>query len=305
MSNSQNKNKYPSFTVGITTCYGDASIIETVKSIRGQRDVGKFRFIIVADRVPISKTLKKALHKYKVELIENSTEGSQIKKQKQILEKTDTEILIFTQDDVLYKPYAFNKILRAFANDPKLTMLSVRNQHVKPQTFFEDVINVGTRIANNIARAWNSGDNYLSCVGRCIAMKTSWLKKNITVPEVVATTDAFYYFSNKNQGGKFKYLPDAEVFFRNPQNITEHLRKSSRFQYSEMEMNQYFGDLSKYYAVPKTIAIKAVAAEFTKKPVQTVCYLAVNLYTKINRLRPCKVLNPIWEVDLSTKNISN
>jgi len=113
------------------------------------------------------------------------------------------------------------------------------------------------------------------------------------------------YFSNKNQGGKFKYLPDAEVFFRNPQNITEHLRKSSRFQYSEMEMNQYFGDLSKYYAVPKTIAIKAVAAEFTKKPVQTVCYLAVNLYTKINRLRPCKVLNPIWEVDLSTKNISH
>ena len=47
------------FTVGIITCYGDDSILDTVKSIRASRGVGKFRFVIIADRNPIKPALKK------------------------------------------------------------------------------------------------------------------------------------------------------------------------------------------------------------------------------------------------------
>ena len=296
----------PTLTVGITTCYGDESIIETVRFIRGQRRIGDFRFIIVADRVPIKDHIKSQLKKYNVELIENKIEGSQIKKQKQILALTNSDIIILTQDDVVYRPYDFSKIIKAFEKEDGLTMASVRNQHLEPISFFEDVLNVGTRIANNIAGYWRQGDNYLANVGRCMAFRTKFLKEHFSVQESVATTDACYYFSNKYAGGKFKYLYKLAVYFRNPQNMTEHLRKSSRFQYSMLEMARYFDkeNLEREYRIPLRVKVVATLEEFFKKPIKTALYFGDRIYTTINRLKPTKVLNPIWEVDVSTKKIS-
>ena len=184
-------------------------------------------------------------------------------------------------------------------------MVSVRNQHLKPMSFFENVINVGTRIANNMTKDWNAGDNYLANIGRCMAFRTKFLKKNISVPEGIATTDAYYYFSNKFSGGKFKYLPSVAVYFRNPQNMTEHLRKSSRFQYSKLEMARYFDKekLEKEYKIPLSIKVSATLKELFKSPIKTILYFVIRLYTIVKRLRPQKVLNPIWEVDVSTKEI--
>lgn len=303
MTNSQSDNL--SFTVGITTCYGDDSMLETVKSIRAQKGIEDFRFIIVADRVPISARIKKEFKKYNVELIENKTEGSQIKKQKQILALTATDIIILTQDDVLYKPGAFSEILRTFRQNPEVTLVSVRNQHLSPLTFFESLLNVGTRIASNITKSWRKSDNYLACVGRCMAFRTKWLKEKIKVPESVATTDAYYYFSNKFAGGKHIYLPNVAVYFRNPQNMMEHLRKSSRFQYSELEMTRYFDkeELEKEYSIPLNVKVIATLKELFRSPVKTTLYFGIRLYTIVKRLRPAKVLNPIWEVDVSTKKI--
>src|SRR5689334_1406912 len=87
-------NKKLSLTVGITTCYGDVSILETVKSVRESKGVEKFEFIIIADRVPLSEEIKKGLKKYEVKFIENKKEAGQVEKHKQILAMTKTDILV-------------------------------------------------------------------------------------------------------------------------------------------------------------------------------------------------------------------
>jgi hypothetical protein len=294
-----------SITVGITTCYGAESILDTVRSVRGSRGVGDFRFVIVADRVPLTLALKHSLADYNVELIENEDEGSQFTKQKQILAACTSDIIVFTQDDVLFEPYTLANIVQQFVREPQTTFVSIRNQPVQATSRFEAALNSGTAIANRIARRWRQGDNYLSVIGRCMAFRTSWLKKNMVLKDEVVSSDAYCYFENKRKGGVYRFLPQVAVLFKNPQNIHEHLRKSSRFQHSALEMSRYFGNLDQEYIIPKHLAVQAFFEELGKHPFATLMYCGIYLYTRCLKTKPAATLTPTWEVDLSTKKVTH
>lgn len=291
-----------SLTVGITTCYGDESILQTVKSIRNSQGIKDFRFIIIADRIPISEKIKKELKKYKVELIENRVESGQMKKKKQILARTKSDILLFTNDDVLLSKNAIKKMLERFEKHPDTTLISIRNQPVKATSLFEEIISVGTNTAARIAKHWNNGDNFLSVIGRFEAARVPHLKK-FRMPIQIATSDAFLYFENKRLGGRYEYIPEASVYFKNPQNMKEHLRKSSRFQFSKLEMSKYFKNLDEEYNVPLFVQLRAIFEQFIKDPIKFTLYIVVLIYTRIMRSKPKDVLDAVWEVDLSTKKI--
>lgn len=303
MKNSLNnmRTKKLSLTVGITTCYGDISILETVRSVRASKGVGQFDFIIVADRVPISDEIKKGLKKYNVRLIENMKESGQVEKQRQIRKLAKTDITVFTQDDILLDPNTLAEVVKRFAKNPKTTMISIPYKPVKATNFFENVLNVGTNIVNKTVKFWHNGDNYLSVIGRFIAFRTDTLNK-FRMP-AIAISDAYYYLENKKMGGTYEYLSDVSVYFKNPQNMSEHLRKSSRFQFAELEMSHYFEDVSKEFIIPKSAIIKGVIKEFLENPINSTFYIAVYAYTRILKMKSSAVLNPIWEVDISTKKI--
>lgn len=295
--------KQLSLTVSITTCYGDNSILDTVKSIRNSKGVGKFRFIIVADRVPINPWLKKQLKKYDVELIENKKEASQVTKQRQILKIVKSDLILFTQDDILLKPNTLKTVVDRFEKNSGTDFISILNEPVKPTNFFEGCLNIGTNIANRIAKYWNSGDNYLSVIGRFMIFRTDFIKKNIKLEDSVATSDTYYYFATKTVKGQYEYLPEVGVLFKNPQNMREHLRKSSRFQFSKDEMSQYFKNLNSAYQAPKLVIARAMIEEFLRNPGRLICYMGIFAYTRILKMKPQYVLNAIWEVDTSTKKV--
>ncbi|MBI2611530.1 glycosyltransferase [Candidatus Gottesmanbacteria bacterium] len=297
------KNQKLTLTVGFTTCYGDESILDTVHSIRNSKGIGKFRFIIVADRNPIKPKVKKELKKLNVELIENKYESGQMPKKKQIIAKCNTDILLLTNDDVLFDSYAIARIMERFKLHPQTTFISIHNKAIAPTHPIEDILTVGTRIANRIAYLWKKGDNYLSVIGRCEAIRTEFLKSWAEIPDDVATTDAYFYFANKKNGGKYEYIPTVSVYFKNPQSIKEFMRKSSRFQYSKKEMSSYFGNLDKEYKIPRLTIFQALLEELFSHPLKTIAYFFIFTISRFAKLNPSRVLNANWEIDLSTKKI--
>lgn len=291
-----------SLTVGITTCYGDPSILDTVKSVRASRGVDDFRFIIVADSVPISGAIKEELKKYRVELVENKEVAGQVPKKKQIIEKAKSDVIIFTQDDVLFEQDTVASILNRFERNSKTKLISIRKQPIASESFFEDTTKVGTRVINRIARRWNGGDNYLATVGRCMAVRTDWVRR-YNLPDNVISSDAYFYFENKRLGGGFEYLPNVAVFYRKPGSLKEHHRKSIRFQYQRKEMTKYFGDVGQFYEIPKMILFRAVLSEFVSRPIHMIVYLSIYAYTHLFKQDMKKALTPVWEVDYSTKKL--
>lgn len=295
---------YLTLTVGITTCYGGASILETVKSIRSSEEVGKFRFILIADRTPIEPSVLKQLLKLGVEVIWNKKEGSQFKKKKQILRLCDTDLIVFSNDDVLFGKDTLQTVIAEFQNNPHITLISVKNQPIPSDSLVERAISVGTNVVNRVVSLWNNGDNYLSVIGRFEATRTNWVKKYFELHDDVVSSDQYLYFENKRHGGVYKYLPNVSVYFRNPQTITEHLRKSSRFQHSKAEMSKYFGYVAKDYVIPRSVFLEAVIREWFSNPFFFLMYIVISFYTRFFRISPKESLNPNWQVDLSTKQLT-
>lgn len=292
------------FVVGITTCYGHPQLVESVKSLRLSQNVDKdFRVIVVADSVKLSDEIKGDLLKLGAELIENAYESSAFAKQMQILDLVTEKYIILTQDDVLFHPLTLFKVLEQLESG-NATFVGVKNEPIKPRSLLEGGISVATTLCNSIAMYFNNGDNYLACLGRLMAFETDYLKKMYVERDSVSL-DAYLYFENKKMGGKYVCLWDYPLYFRAPQNILEHLRKSSRFQYSNAELVSYkrFGDLSKEYKLPLPAIIRGALLEFIRTPIYFTIYCFIFLYTRIFRESLNKSLNANWEVDTSTKDI--
>ncbi len=290
-------------TVGIPTCYGGQSLVETVRSLRASKFEENFEILIEADRTSWTNGVKTALKDMGVKSHWNTVEGSQCKKLKQIINKTKSDIFIFTQDDIIFDRQTLNEIHNAFSKDPKLTMTGIRVLPLKPVTFFEGIMGVMLETVDRIVTSWNDGDNYLMANGRCLAFKTSFLKK-FRISDKLINTDAFMYFENKSLKGKFSALKEAKVFIRTPQTIKDQIGPSSRFQYSKEEMSYYFtSDLSKEYKIPVKVLIVAAFKQFISSPVNFSLYFLIYIYTRLKKQSKEKALRTLWKIDSSTKQV--
>lgn len=289
-------------TVGLSTCYGGESLLATVNSIRKSKDGESIDITIEADRTPIKENVMSGLKKLGAKVHWNSVEGSQFKKVKQMVDACKSDIYISTQDDVIFDKDTVKEITRAFQEDPKLTMVGIRIFPLPPVTFFESAMASMLRIVDSIAQKWNKGDNHLSSSGRCLAFRATHIKK-FRIPQTIVNGDMFFYLENKHLGGKFKLLKNAKVFIRCPQHLKDQVAPSSRYLYSKEEMKNYFeASLEDEYKIPHLAILPALVEELAIRPVSTVTYLMIRVYTFIFRQPKKVVANPVWKVDASTKS---
>lgn len=299
--NKENTNYSTEFTVGITTCYGGPSLVETAQSILQSTGVPLFRFIIIADRTPIQPFVKAELERLGVELYWNETPGGIFTKLKEMRAMITTDILVLTQDDVRFTEDTLQKLLQPFKYNPRLTLAGSRILSKNPTTFFEKVMGTMLSIVRFVGRTWRAGDNFLTASGRCIAYRTEHLKK-FRLPDKIVNCDMFSYLENKRLKGFYQYVDASHVYIAPPQRLKEQLKPSSRFQYAKTEMRENFDySLTHEFKIPVALIIRTTALEFIRHPILTLSYLCTFLYTRIRRIPQKSALNPFWSPELSTK----
>ena len=70
------KTQHSTITVGIPTCYGGQSLVETVRSIRKAKNGNTVRIMIIADRTPITPVVADALIKLHGTFVESGRRKS-------------------------------------------------------------------------------------------------------------------------------------------------------------------------------------------------------------------------------------
>ena len=297
------KNSSLTFTVAIPTYYGGYGLIKTAKSIINSKGVGKFRFLVSVDGNPLQGEVKNQLKKLGVEVIENKQRGGQVTRIKQNISLTKTEIVILTQDDVIFDKYAIANILNALEKNPKVTMVGAKILPIPAKTFFEKIIETGIKVNYFTGKNWENGDNYLLASGRCLAFRTTHVKK-LNIPDEVINSDAFLYFENKRKNGRFLAVDTAIVYNKSPQNLKEHLKQSKKFQYSQEELSKYQKiELAKEYSVPKSLMAKVYLSEFLINPIYTSLFILIYIYTRTMGRNMYSGATRFWTTDVSTKKI--
>lgn len=290
-------------TVAIPTRYGGAGLVPTVENIRASKGAEIEKLLVIADRIPIPHDIRERLEELGVSLVWNNEEGTLAKKVKQMIEMCDTDILISTQDDVLFKPDTIARIVDAFNEGEQVTMVATKIAPLPEKSFTGSIIGQAVRIPGRIASLWNRGDNYLAANGRCLSFRTQFAKK-FRIPEKLVNLDAFLYFENKRLRGVMRLAEDSVAFIHAPETVQEQVRPSSRFLASQQELAPYFPyNLSHEYRIPFFAGIRAGLAEVALRPLQTICYLFVLAYTRLRRQGTQEALNPFWKIETSTKNV--
>lgn len=289
-------------TFGIPTRHtGSKSILRTVKSIRESAGNISIEIIVVSDSQSLGDEMLRELHQFDVKVEENKTSGSQFQKLAQIIKKVQTPYFVFTQDDVYFTPKSVSKILKGIERRPESTLLTVKVLSYPASHFIERVIQVGVDISYEIGKSWRKGNNYLLANGRCMVFKTDKIK-SFQLPESVVNGDAYLYFINKYTGGKVCHIPSAIILNNNPQRIREHLNQAKRFQYSKEEMEKVFSkDLRSEYRVPFGLELSKTLLSIARNPIYTLCYILLNLLSKVVRTDKSIVSRTVWQSADSTK----
>lgn len=287
-------------TVGIPTYVGGPSLVRAAESIRASTGVENFRLIVAVDGNPLRPEIESALQNLDVEIVLAGVRGGQVARLKQIIYMCRTELVILTQDDIIFEPDAISKLVNAFAKNPKLTMANANVMPMHAETIIEKVQHSGTRIGKYIAMRWNGGDNYLSANGRCQAFRVKWAKK-LEIPEEVINSDAFAYFRNKKLGGSYRYIQDAVVYDKSPLFIAEYVKQNKKFQYSANELARYFGEeIRREYSPTAVLRAKAIFMEGAHHPILFAMYMTLRIYMAFlpNTFQKAK---RFWDTDISTK----
>lgn len=294
--------KKQSLTIGICTSFASEQLVHTARSISDSSDKVNCRKVIYADNTAIPADIMRDLKTLGFTVIWRSGPGSFFQKASRLVADTHTDLLILTQDDVIFDSTTIPAILNAFNQNPAVTMLGVRILPLKPVSFFERATASMIRMVDTIAGLWNGGDNYLAASGRCLAFRTTMIK-NIPLKELV-NGDMYLYIANQKKGGQFVREKNAIVYIRAPQNLHDQSAPSSRFQYSQLEMEHYFNEnLDKLYNIPILPMIIAVLRELCTNPIGVMSYIFVFIHTRVHRIPQKKIMRTIWTADISTKRI--
>ena len=289
------------FTVGLPTYYGAPAIVATAKSIRASVGVGEFRLIVTVDGKPLQPEIQEQLAALDAEIIFNPIRGGQTTRIKQLIQLCETDILILTQDDVLFEPTTVAELLKTFSDQPAITMIGARIKPIPAEKRFERIIEMGVRLNYVIGRRWNGGDNYLLAIGRCLAFRSQFVKR-CSIPDEIINSDAYLYFENKRRGGKFICAEHAVVFNKSQQKLKEYVKQSRRFKNSFNELGKYLPNIKNEYVFPKSLAVYQLFRELLGHPLLTGGYLGLQFYV---RLAPSgavvKKEKKYWETDVSTK----
>lgn len=298
------ENKKLSIIVGIYTCYGGPSLTRAIESIRFSEGGGDVKILVVADGRPITEDVLKRLRELNVEVREQSGLSQQSVKIRKIISLCDEDILILTQDDIIFDNLAIKEVNDIFTSDSTVTMAGSKILPMPSETFFERIVEIGANLAQRIGSRWNSGDNYLMSNGRCLVFRTEAIKK-FSIPDNVISIDAYLYFENKKQNGKFIFAKNSIVYNKSPLYLKEHKKQSNRYSYSHFEMLNHFSglDLIREYSIPLSIVFSSLASELFFSPFYTTLYCFTQAYVYIFRGNRKKILNPLWKINESTKRI--
>ena len=293
------KKQDPTFTVGIPTYYGGRSLVRAVESLRASEGVPKdFRLIVNVDGNPLRPEIRAELEELGVEIVFAAKRGGQAVRLNQILRMAETDLVVLTQDDIVFEPDALRKLIAAFERDAQLTMANANVMPAPGHTLIERVQACGNHIVKRIIERWRGSDNYLAANGRCQTFRTSWVK-DITLPTDIVNSDAYKYFENRLRGGKFAYVRDAVVYDKSPLTIKEYVRQSRKFQRSADELKKHFAtDLIPEYRIPRDISLVAAIEECVRHPLLMPLYIALNTYA---RFVTVPNMGRFWETDVSTK----
>lgn len=292
-------------TIGIPALNEEANIKSLLRDILSQ-NIGDFiieKIIVVSDGSTDGTVEKaKSLQSKKVKIISNKERKGLAAVQNLLISKADSDILIILNADVRILDKKFiEKIARPIAlGYADLVAPSVNE--AEPQTFFEKILFVSTKIKNVAYESFRKGNNVYTCRGVARAFSRRLYTKMYFLASI--GEDAFSYYFCIVNNFSYHFEKKAKVTYRLPGNYQDHKKQSLRFFNSQELLKREFGKrlITEGYRLNNILLIKSLLRNFISSPFYTTLYLFILFYLKVKAAFTFTA-DDKWEMATSSKSI--
>ena len=240
-----------------------------------------------------------------IKVIHHADRQGHAVRQNEILENFSGDILVLLNADVLPKDlYLLENLIQPFAGSEKIGIVGGKGSPVQAETFFEEVVNFSAQMKQEMAELYNKGDNIYLCHGHVRAFSRKFADQ-LRLPSVVSE-DAYSYLFCKRLGLSFHFEPTAQIIYRSPQNLRDHLRQSVLFFQGQKDLTIFFSydDVNKEHSIPKNIIFVKIVKYFFKNPVLFISYLFTLAASKVAGMFTNQaIIN--WQMATSSKNLGD
>ena len=291
-----------SISIGIPSYEAGESLSTTIGAIFAQSCIQEVHeIILVLDGGPAGDKIPGRTSP-KLKIIRHPERRGQAAGINTILQRASGDWVVLTNDDVLLAPDSVEKLTQRAIHGP-YAVTAGHTHPLPPGSLLERLLQAGHQIGRSISAAWNSGNNYLACNGRLLALSRDFAAR-LRLPDNLWNCDAFIYLTAAVGGDKFAVAEDAHCWFKDPSRISEFLRQTWKFQNSAGDNQRYFNqNILPYFQLPVWTAMRATIRTMAKRPVNTSGYFALAAYARLCRAVVSKELpaRGFWESDRSTK----
>lgn len=297
------KNK-KTLTIGICAFNEEKNIGFLLDSLLRQKiKSAKLEKIIILSDASNDRT-NKIIEKYhlnnrKIIGIYGKNRKGKIFRLNQLYKLVSSDYLVTLDADVnMGNFYVIERLISQFKKN--IGLLNANVLPMDPETFFEKIVVAYEHFWKKTTNQIDNGNNINNSLGCMLGLSKDFYKKLI-IPDDVVADDHFIYIKAQDLGFKCKFVKNATVYYRAPQNIDDYSNQFSRYYSSGDKVKSYFTkNIDKYYEVPRMYKIKAYISSIKSEPI----YIAMALFLQIwhrNFLYKQSQNHIYWDAILSSK----
>ncbi len=302
------KNRKPTVTIGIPAYNEEANIKSLLKSLLSQRQSNfSLKEIIVISDGSTDRTVKEAkkVSDERVKVIEGIERRGQAYRQNEICSRANADFLVLLNADILIKNNSFFiKIMKASQNKKNVGIIVSRAVTLPPSSFIGKILEWHAAWKRKLYEQINNDNIYLNhglmrTFPKRVYKKLQWPKS--------WAEDAYSYLFIKKLELDFVCCKEAQVYYRLPQTLKDHVHQSVRFMYSSKALAPFFSkeELRSAYAIPRKLLITSMLDGLINNPLKAVTYLVIYAYCKAVAVftRTASEYD-LWEISTSTKTLN-
>jgi len=293
-------------TIGITAYNETKNIRALLKSLvkQTETDFRLEKIIVISDGSKDSMFSEiNAVSDSRIELIQYMQRRGKPYRMNEIAQKNTSDILVTIDADVLPNNSNFlTEIIEPFSFNSKIGIVGGAILPASAEIFFEKILNSSVHFKRRLFESIKAKDNIYLCHGRARAFSKEFLNgfrwKNISCE------DAYSYLSCINSGFCFYYAPKAEILYRSPQNLRDHLKQSLRFFSGRPLLDEQFGKskVRESFYIPITKITLELIKYIAKQPHYAFLYFGLVGYVRLMLVWQ-KRTSSIWDVSTSSKYV--
>ena len=240
-----------------------------------------------------------------LEVIDNKDRRGVSARQNQIISHTNSDILVILNADIrILDPEFVSRLIQPII-DKKADLTSPSVREFSPRTFIESTLNIAMRLKTVLFETWRSGNNGYMCHGTARAFSKSFFSKLSFTADV--GEDMYSYLECLRLRKVFKYVKDTAIWYRNPDNVSDQLKQSTRF----IKCHADFSAIDKYRSITGELHIPALVIVLALvrslpvivlHPIQTLAYLILTIYMRF-RIKYLPFIGDLWLTSSTKKAV--